>query len=196
MLLALESDKNNQEHINELFRLAHNIKGTSRAVGYGFISEFVHEIENLILQFKEGRIHINDFCIQLLLECNDVINNFLVELRSNPDASFDFSSLANRVKDAITRGLNGELDSESKSVKEEVSTPNASQFEDDSFDTNVFSEVTQNPIPIKTTNEVPNLKDTPTIESTELSFEFSKTEDNSKVKTNQNLKKMKMIVLE
>ena len=33
--LALESDKHNSNLMNEIFRLAHNLKGTSRAVGFG-----------------------------------------------------------------------------------------------------------------------------------------------------------------
>ena len=54
--LALESDKNNMGLMNEIFRLAHNLKGTSRAVGFGQVAEFTHEWENLILKLKENEI--------------------------------------------------------------------------------------------------------------------------------------------
>ena len=36
--LALEGDKNNAELMNQIFRLAHNLKGTSRAVGFGDVA--------------------------------------------------------------------------------------------------------------------------------------------------------------
>ena len=47
--LNLESNPNDPIILDKIFRLAHNIKGTSRAVGYGEIAEFTHELEDLLL---------------------------------------------------------------------------------------------------------------------------------------------------
>ena len=51
--LQLEDDLHNKELIDEIFRFAHNLKGTSRAVGFGVVAEFTHEVENLILKIKQ-----------------------------------------------------------------------------------------------------------------------------------------------
>ena len=91
--LALEGDKNNSNLMNEIFRLAHNLKGTSRAVGFGDVAEFTHEMENLILQVKEGHLAITDAIVSLLLECNDHVSIMIRTLNMDMDAKFDSSGL-------------------------------------------------------------------------------------------------------
>ena len=84
--LALESDKNNSSLMNEIFRLAHNLKGTSRAVGFGDVAEFTHEMENLILKLKEGHLEITDQIVSLLLECNDHVTVMIKTLNMDLDS--------------------------------------------------------------------------------------------------------------
>lgn len=105
--LALESDKNNANLMNEIFRLAHNLKGTSRAVGFGDVAEFTHEMENLILQLKEGRLEITDAMVSLLLDCNDHVSVMIRTLNMDMDAKFDSTDIIVKIK----KGLTGELDS-------------------------------------------------------------------------------------
>ena len=50
--MRLEEERDNPEVLVELFRLAHNLKGTSKAVGFDSLSELTHEAESLILKFK------------------------------------------------------------------------------------------------------------------------------------------------
>ena len=111
--LALESDKNNSNLMNEIFRLAHNLKGTSRAVGFGDVAEFTHEMENLILQLKEGRIEISDQVVTLLLECNDRVSVMIKMLNLDLDARFDSTDIIAKIHMA----LKGEFSSESTSGK-------------------------------------------------------------------------------
>lgn len=46
--LELEKDPSNKTLIDAIFRFAHNLKGTSRAVGFGQIAELTHSAENLL----------------------------------------------------------------------------------------------------------------------------------------------------
>ena len=86
--LALEGDKNNANLMNEIFRLAHNLKGSSRAVGFGDVAEFTHEMENLILKVKEGHVPITDEIVSLLLECNDHVSVMIKMLNMDLEARF------------------------------------------------------------------------------------------------------------
>jgi two-component system chemotaxis sensor kinase CheA len=106
--LALEGDKNNINLMNEIFRLAHNLKGTSRAVGFGDVAEFTHEMENLILQLKEGRLEITNGIVSLLLECNDHVSVMIKMLNMDLESRFDSVSIIAKIKLA----LNGELSEE------------------------------------------------------------------------------------
>jgi two-component system chemotaxis sensor kinase CheA len=99
--LALEGDKNNATLMNEIFRLAHNLKGTSRAVGFGDVAEFTHEMENLILQLKEGKLEITDNIVSLLLECNDHVSIMIKTLNMQLDARFDSTEIIIKIKSAL-----------------------------------------------------------------------------------------------
>lgn len=116
--LALESDKNNTNLMNEIFRLAHNLKGTSRAVGFGDVAEFTHEMENLILKVKEGQIKITDEIVSLLLECNDHVSIMIKTLNMDLDSRFSSVDIIAKIKLALT----GELGAQAQAapMQEEV----------------------------------------------------------------------------
>jgi len=103
--LALEGDKHNAELMNQIFRLAHNLKGTSRAVGFGDVAEFTHEFENLILKIKEGKVDVTDQVVSLLLECNDHVSVMIKMLNMDLDSRFDSKEIITKIQSA----LNGEL---------------------------------------------------------------------------------------
>lgn len=103
--LALESDKNNSNLMNEIFRLAHNLKGTSRAVGFGDVAEFTHEMENLILKVKEGHIQITDAIVSLLLECNDHVSIMIKTLNMDLDSRFSSVDIIAKIHLALTGQL-------------------------------------------------------------------------------------------
>lgn len=103
--LALESDKHNANLMNEIFRLAHNLKGTSRAVGFGDVAEFTHEFENLILKIKEGTVEITDQVVSLLLECNDHVSLMIKMLNMDLDSKFDSKEIIAKIHLALSGGL-------------------------------------------------------------------------------------------
>lgn len=99
--LALEGDKNNADLMNQIFRLAHNLKGTSRAVGFGDVAEFTHEFENLILQLKEGKLEITDGIVSLLLECNDHVSVMIKMLNMDLNSRFDSKEIIEKILGAL-----------------------------------------------------------------------------------------------
>lgn len=116
--LALEGDKHNMALMNEIFRLAHNLKGTSRAVGFGEVAEFTHEWENLILKLKEGQIEVTDDIVSLLLECNDHVSVMIQTLNMDMDAKFNSEEIIAKIKSALSGNYVSEKSSEA--VAEEV----------------------------------------------------------------------------
>ena len=105
--LALENDKHNTNLLNEIFRLAHNLKGTSRAVGFGDVAEFTHEMENLILKVKEGHITITDDIISLLLECNDHVSKMIRNLNTDLDGRYNSVDIIAKIQLALAGKLEG-----------------------------------------------------------------------------------------
>ncbi|MCB0422641.1 MAG: chemotaxis protein CheA [Bdellovibrionales bacterium] len=106
-LLDLENQSNQMEIINHLFRVAHNIKGTARAVGFGDLAEFTHSIESLILKIKESEIGVSDNVISVLLSSFDEIRKAIGELKNDPCASTHFEEATHKIIQLSNSEVNG-----------------------------------------------------------------------------------------
>lgn len=77
-LLQLESDPDRQmEYIDEMFRIAHNIKGSSGMVGLPELKQTMHEMENLFDAVRDQRLFLDPAAIDLLLSLTDDLISFL-----------------------------------------------------------------------------------------------------------------------
>ncbi len=95
--LLLESNPQDVTTLEKLFRLAHNIKGSSKAVGFDTLGAFTHELESLLLKCRRGQIAITQSTISLLLKCNDHIKNFINRLKEDPLAIVNSDELINEI---------------------------------------------------------------------------------------------------
>lgn len=102
--LDLETKQGDREVIETIFRLAHNMKGTSRAVGFGEVAEFTHQLENMLLKIKEGELQVDDETVNLLLECNDHLKFMVDSLSSNLEATFDSAELIRKITTKLAGG--------------------------------------------------------------------------------------------
>jgi two-component system, chemotaxis family, sensor kinase CheA len=102
--LELENNKDDQNLMDQIFRLAHNLKGTSRAVGFGEVAEFTHEMENLILKVKNNEIPVTDEVVNTLLSCNDHLGAMISLLNMDLDAKIDSSEVVDKIKAVLGGG--------------------------------------------------------------------------------------------
>ena len=93
--LSLEANPHDQSILEKIFRLAHNIKGSSKAVGFSELGAFTHEFESFILKLKNGQIAINNKAVDLLLAGNDHLREYFEALRGDLNAKLDSSALIN-----------------------------------------------------------------------------------------------------
>lgn len=96
--LTLESDPNNLENINKIFRLAHNLKGSSKAVGFDDFGAFTHQFESLILRVKNQELKTTPKVVNLLLQANDHVSKMIAGLKENLNATFDSESLLQEMR--------------------------------------------------------------------------------------------------
>lgn len=96
--LSLESVQDQAENINKIFRLAHNLKGSSKAVGFLQFGEFTHEFESFILKIKNNQLAITKNIVSLLLEGNDFLMHMVSGLKENLEAQYEFTDLLSKFK--------------------------------------------------------------------------------------------------
>lgn len=122
--LILESDPQNSSVLDKIFRLAHNLKGSSKAVGFDEMGAFTHEFESLLLKFKNRDLSVNASVVSLLLKCADHISKMVEGLRADFNATFPFDELL----ELISAAKAGALESSAERMEPNASTPAEEEF--------------------------------------------------------------------
>lgn len=91
--LALEASPNNTSIIDRIFRLAHSLKGSSKAVNFNELAAFTHEFESLLLRIKNKETQVDSRIVDVLLKSNDLLSVWIGLLKENPFAKVDCSDL-------------------------------------------------------------------------------------------------------
>ncbi len=100
--LHLEKEHENPSTIEKIFRLAHNLKGSAGAVGFQDLAKFTHTLESLLLKVKNKEKRIDAPMIDLLLACNDRLNQIVSGLKADLEAKFDNTDLLSRIENDLT----------------------------------------------------------------------------------------------
>lgn len=101
LFLILEKNPNDVDVFNQLSRLAHNLKGSGRAVGFSHIADFSHELESLMLACKSQTIESSPAVIDLLFRCVDAMKSDIEAMRSG-GAIKDYSILLLEIEQILT----------------------------------------------------------------------------------------------
>ncbi len=96
-LLALEENSTDTSLIDQVFRAAHSLKGSSMAVGLTQVGSFTHNLEALLLEVKEHRLSITPLVIGTLLKCNDHVKMMVEGLKKDLSAQFDSTELLQEI---------------------------------------------------------------------------------------------------
>lgn len=123
--LQLESNSNDPDTIAKIFRLAHNLKGSSKAVGFDDMGEFTHHFENLLLKIKDGTLQVSAPIVNLLLKCLDNVKHMIETLRGDLEARFDSSGLLHEIEQAIQGNLGEAAAPEPEPHAQEAAPPPA-----------------------------------------------------------------------
>lgn len=75
VLLELEKDFSHIENINEIFRVAHTLKGMSGTMGFHNMANLTHEMENVLQAVRSNEIKLSEDIIDILFECFDALDS-------------------------------------------------------------------------------------------------------------------------
>lgn len=80
ILLQLEQNPDRQlEFIDEMFRLAHNMKGSSGVIGLTEVKDVMHEVENLFSAVRNRQYLLDAHALDLLISLTDDFSSYLDE---------------------------------------------------------------------------------------------------------------------
>ena len=92
-LLAFEADTKNKELLNELFRLAHCIKGSAGMISHEIITQIAHKMEDVLEKCRSLTIIPNENVISSLFKASDAIKKSVDLLVKRSDEVLDISEI-------------------------------------------------------------------------------------------------------
>lgn len=104
-LLEMDSGGGNAELLNDIFRMAHTIKGNASALGLEELAEFAHTVEDLLDVYREKRVSLARNVISLLLKVVDEFRVLIPEaIGGKSGLSKAQKELRKRIADEVKRG--------------------------------------------------------------------------------------------
>ena len=109
-LLALEADPEDAEAMDDVFRVAHTLKGNAAAMGYEDVSDFGHALEDLLDAVRQGDREVTPELMDLLFEGVDAVEAMVEEIADTGEVSTDPSDLESRLREMEEHGTVGGRD--------------------------------------------------------------------------------------
>ncbi len=132
-LMELESNPDDTNLLNEIFRSFHTIKGTSGFLGLEKLQKVTHKCEDLLNKLRKGEITLNEEIMDAILLAYDTIKELVEVIAENKNEDYDTSEVVAKLTaliDALNAGGGGtaaepkeekEAETQEESQKEEVS---------------------------------------------------------------------------
>ncbi|MGV8982743.1 chemotaxis protein CheW [Clostridium sp.] len=76
-LLTLEQQPENMDKLNEIFRVAHTIKGMAATMGFSQMAELTHKMEDVLSKFREGKLKVTEKVVTVLFTCLDTLEKMV-----------------------------------------------------------------------------------------------------------------------
>lgn len=76
-LLQIEKDPEDKGVLNEIFRVAHTIKGMAGTMGFTKMTKLTHVMENVLHAIRNDEIKVNSAIVDVLFQCLDALENYV-----------------------------------------------------------------------------------------------------------------------
>ncbi len=113
-IIRLEKEADNPDLMQEIFRAAHTLKGSSAVVGNQRLSELAHAMENVLDNIRKKTISVTSSIIDALLHGLDVMRVLRQEMVSSGDSTTDIKVTVAELNASIGGGMNSGASSDNQ----------------------------------------------------------------------------------
>ncbi len=103
-LVKLETSPDDLNLLNEIFRAAHTIKGTSSFLGFDQVTSLTHKMEDILNKLRKGEMVVTPDIMDLLLESLDILKVLLDHVREKVTEEIDLTGITGRLVAAQEAG--------------------------------------------------------------------------------------------
>jgi len=97
-LLALENEPGDMEKLNEIFRVAHTIKGMAATMGYSKMAELTHKMEDVLSNFREGKVKVTHRVVTVLFKCLDTLEAMVDSITQGSDGNMPIEEIVSHLE--------------------------------------------------------------------------------------------------
>lgn len=105
-LVELESNPDDLELLNSIFRVAHTIKGSSSFLNFDILTGLTHHMEDVLNKARHGEVKLSHDVMDVVLESIDLMKSLLHAIRDNGNdtsVGIDITDICHRL-DLISNG--------------------------------------------------------------------------------------------
>ncbi|NFG39905.1 chemotaxis protein CheA [Clostridium botulinum] len=138
-LLDLEQNPEDNDKVNEIFRVAHTIKGMAATMGFNDVAELTHKMEDVLAKFRDGELKVTQEVVTVLFDCLDTLERMIDNIQSSSEESID-------IEDIIKSLENIAIEKEAENVEDSIEIENKdlddteSSFELNQYDLSVIKQ--------------------------------------------------------
>lgn len=108
-LLQVEKNPRDKLMLNEIFRVAHTLKGMSGTMGFNRMSRLTHDMEDVLHALRNDETKITPGLIDLLFKCLDALEGYLAKIietgtEGDEENNAIINALSSVIKDKKTEG--------------------------------------------------------------------------------------------
>lgn len=98
-LLKLEATPDDIQTLNEIFRVAHTLKGMAGTMGFSKMQKLTHHLENVLSEIRSGKLKVNVSMIDTLFQSLDALENYVEEIiNTSTEGNEDYASLVQQLE--------------------------------------------------------------------------------------------------
>ena len=121
-LVELESNQNDLELLNKIFRGAHTMKGSSSFLGFNKLADLTHHAEDILNKLRKGEMVVTREIMDTLLEFVDKTKQIISDIENGTDTA-DVASVINDLKLASEGKLVGKKPAAASAPASQVAAP-------------------------------------------------------------------------
>ena len=106
-LLILESEPDNSDTINEIFRAAHSLKGMAGTMGFKRMQKLTHDMENVFQEIRSGNMTVQAELVDVLFKGLDALEGYLSNILDSGDEGTEDNQPIIDALDRIAKNATG-----------------------------------------------------------------------------------------
>lgn len=142
-LLQLEQEPHNIDKVNEIFRVAHTLKGMAATMGFNEVGELTHKMEDVLSRFRDGKLKVTQDVVTVLFKCLDTLEQMIKNIEDGVEEEVPIKGIIEELENiANLQDNDKELKEDIQEEKQNDSAKNTKniQVELNEYDINVVKQ--------------------------------------------------------